>query len=658
MNTWDEAGGAALHNPLDITRAATMIIDGRGVVSGWSSAAQELLGYPPDEVIGKHANALLARTHVTHAQPLRCGPEPRLRSEAFDVRHRDGRMLRMAATMCPLTHHAGLESATLVIAAELEALQGWDTHQAMLADLVTRSPIQLAIYDNSLHLTWANMAAGLELGAPLSHFADQRVDEIYPEGEVISKGHPATLEEAMQQVLRTGVPIVDLRYRARMPSDPEHVYVWSCSYYRLTGARGEPLGVCEEAVDITERYRAQQRLALLVRAGAQLGRSLDMTRIGHELAEVCIPDFADAVAVDVLQTVIEGEEPDAASPLVHLQPTATGEPSGNTAVSGPTAVQSIPDSAAARCLSTSLPVIDQEGSGVSRVHLPLRARGATMGLLTLTREAHQQPFDAEETMLATELARLTAVCIDNARMYTGQRRAALTLQRSLTNTPLPTVPGLELAGRYLPASSHMVGGDWFDVIGLPGGRTGLVIGDVMGHGVHAAAVMGQLRTAVRTLARLGIAPAQLLRSLDAVMADAGEDEMATCVYAVYDPAAHDCVIARAGHPPPLAVGARGAITFLDGACGMPLGVGGQDFQTEHVLLPPDGVLVLYTDGLIEARDRQIDQGMHQLAQSLHERSVPLAQLCDRIIGRLLPHGAEDDVAVLLARPLHPSPGHP
>lgn len=276
-----------------------------------------------------------------------------------------------------------------------------------------------------------------------------------------------------------------------------------------------------------------------------------------------------------------------------------------------------------------------------------------LGAVVVTRTRSREPLDEQDCLLIDELVARAALNIDNARMYTRQRKAALTLQRSLTNSALPEVTGLELTGRYLPASDHEVGGDWFDVIALPDGRTGLVIGDVMGHGIHAAAVMGQLRTAVRTLARHDIPPAQILCSLDAAVADLGENEMATCVYAVHDPAAGGCLIAGAGHPPPAVADAQGTIAFLDGPSGTPLGTGGQDFQTEQVPLPPGSLLVLYTDGLIEARDSDLDQGMQQLAQALRHLDHPLEEICDRILDRLLPSAAQDDVAVLLARTLRP-----
>lgn len=277
------------------------------------------------------------------------------------------------------------------------------------------------------------------------------------------------------------------------------------------------------------------------------------------------------------------------------------------------------------------------------------ARGKVLGSVTVTRLRTREPFDAQDCVLIDEVVARAALNIDNARLYTNQREAALTLQRSLMNRALPAATGLELTGRYLPASAHDVGGDWFDVIALPGDRTGLVIGDVMGHGIHAAAVMGQLRTAVRTLARHDVPPAQMLSSLDAAVADIGEDTMATCVYAVHDPATGGWVIARAGHPPPAVATPDGTITFLDGPPGTPLGTGAHDFGTEEVVLPRGSLLVLYTDGLIEARERDLDEGMRQLAQALRHLDRPLDELCDEVLERLLAAPAQDDVAMLLAR---------
>ncbi|MDF3147971.1 GAF domain-containing SpoIIE family protein phosphatase, partial [Streptomyces sp. T21Q-yed] len=288
--------------------------------------------------------------------------------------------------------------------------------------------------------------------------------------------------------------------------------------------------------------------------------------------------------------------------------------------------------------------------GAARL-VPLVARGTVLGAVVVTRTRGREPFDDQDTLLIDELVARAALNIDNARMYSRERDAALTLQRSLMNTSLPTVSGLELTGRYLPAGDHEVGGDWFDAIALSDDRTALVIGDVMGHGIHAAAVMGQLRTAVRTLARRDTAPDQVLRSLDAAVADLGDNEMATCLYAVHDPATGHCLIARAGHPPPVIADERGTVAFLDGAAGPPLGVGRQDREVQRVLLPPRSLLVTYTDGLIETRGTDLDQGMRRLAQALRHCGRPLEEICDELMAHVMPEAADDDVAVLLARAL-------
>lgn len=433
-------------------------------------------------------------------------------------------------------------------------------------------------------------------------------------------------------------------------------------------------------IDITEGQQAQadaerarHRFALLAEAGTRIGTTLDLHQTAQEIVDVLVPQLADSADVQLLEAVLLPDEgpvpaastrgvlrrlaahfPDPTAPTAKLAPGQTFQiPMGTTyeqviAEGRPmnlylADIPALITSPRAEALRTYLATL-----GSARL-VPLVARGTVLGAVAVTRTREREPFDEQDCVLVDELVARAALNIDNARMYTLQRQAALTLQRSLTNSALPEVPGLELTGRYLPASDHDVGGDWYDVIPLPGDRTGLVIGDVMGHGVHAAAVMGQLRTAVRTLARHDVPPARLLRSLDAVVADLGEDEMATCVYAVHDAASGVCVIARAGHPPPAVVTPGGAITFLDGPPGTPLGTGGRDFRTEEVRLPPGSLLVLYTDGLIEARDRDLDQGMAQLAGALRRVEQPLEELCEGILRLLLPSAQQDDVAVLLAR---------
>jgi serine phosphatase RsbU (regulator of sigma subunit) len=276
------------------------------------------------------------------------------------------------------------------------------------------------------------------------------------------------------------------------------------------------------------------------------------------------------------------------------------------------------------------------------------ARGEVLGTLSLYRTVNARPFDDQDLTLATELAARAAICIDNARLYGRERSTALTLQRSLLPQEPPHYGGIEVACRYLPAISE-VGGDWFDVLPLKRGKVGLVVGDVMGKGVHAAAIMGQLRTATRALARLDLTPAELLYHLDDITASLGDsDSMATCLYVVCDPRRGRCELSCAGHLPPVLVDPAGRAEFPDISSGVPLGVGGVPFSAEERELAEGTLLALFTDGLVERREESIEAGLQSLLRLLGGIRLPLEEVCDTLLGALNGE-TDDDVALLLAR---------
>jgi len=285
-----------------------------------------------------------------------------------------------------------------------------------------------------------------------------------------------------------------------------------------------------------------------------------------------------------------------------------------------------------------------------------------MGVAVFLRGQRPQPFTEDDVLLAEELTARAALSLDNARRYTRERTIALALQRSLLPHRLARQPAVEVASRYLPASAHAgIGGDWFDVIPLSGARVALVIGDVVGHGIRASATMGRLRTAVRTLADIDLPPDELLTRLDDLVsrisseaeADRGEDSAddigATCVYAVYDPVSRRCTLARAGHPVPALVTPEGAVSFLDLPAGPPLGVGGLPFESAEIELPAGSILALFTDGLLESRDHDIDAGFERLRQALSTQVRSLETTCDNVLDAALPERPVDDVALLIAR---------
>ena len=282
--------------------------------------------------------------------------------------------------------------------------------------------------------------------------------------------------------------------------------------------------------------------------------------------------------------------------------------------------------------------------------VPLIARGTVMGFTVLTRRPGAAPFTAEEAALAHRLADHAAVCMDNGRLYDRERRTSKILQRSLLPVALKTPPGMRIAHRYLPAGqSSRIGGDWYDAIPLPDGKVALVVGDAMGHGTTAALVMGQLRTAVRILARLGLPPADLLRHLDEIAQELTTAQFATCVYALCDPAGERVTIARAGHVPPILAAADGASELIDLPPGLPLGVGEASYEAMEIQVPENSTLILCTDGLVEHRTRDMDTGLAEIRSLLSEAPPDLESTCDSIVKHLHTGVSADDATLLLAR---------
>ncbi|MDG4865439.1 SpoIIE family protein phosphatase, partial [Streptomyces sp. T-3] len=339
------------------------------------------------------------------------------------------------------------------------------------------------------------------------------------------------------------------------------------------------------------------------------------------------------------------------------------------------------NSPCADALRTARPRTIQGGEGglvQQTLAVPMVAHDTVVGLARFSRTKGSEPFGERDRALANELAARAAVCIDNARLYRREHERALILQRSLLPPGDPEASGLDIACRYLPGNAATeVGGDWFDVIELPGHRTALVVGDVMGRGLRAAVAMGELRTAVRTLALLDLEPAEVLSALDEIARGLGtpsavgpahapspqssrrslqgrdidptEVYLATCVYAVYDPVTRRCTFANAGHLPPVLVEPGEPALMLDVPPGMPLGVGGEPFEEVEVELPEGALLALYTDGLVESRDHPLDEGLRAFRTAITDPVRPLEDVCDHVLNTLDTHHGEDDIALLMAR---------
>ncbi|MBT2405337.1 SpoIIE family protein phosphatase/ATP-binding protein [Streptomyces sp. ISL-86] len=431
---------------------------------------------------------------------------------------------------------------------------------------------------------------------------------------------------------------------------------------------------------------ARSRLQLLYEAGVSIGTTLDVVRTAEELSEVAVPRFADFVTVELLEPVLHGDEPLGGSHTEMRRAAMSGirddqplQPVGDVIrFVVPTAPMAAALNAGRAVLAADLNAAsgwraqDDEGTRValeyglhSLISVPLQARGVVLGMANFWRADTPEPFEEEDLSFAEELAARAAVSIDNARRFTREHATAVTLQRSLLPRVLPEVSAVDVAFRYLPAMAG-VGGDWFDVIPLPGARVALVVGDVVGHGVHAAATMGRLRTAVHNFSTLDLPPDELLGHLDELIDRIDQNESgggsdpeegggepagitgATCLYAIYDPVSGRCTMASAGHPGPALVHADGRVEFPELPTGLPLGVGGMPFESAELLLPEASRLALFTDGLLEDRDRDFDTGLALLGETLSQPGRSPEQACADVLAALLFPSPSDDIALLIA----------
>ncbi|MGW7356241.1 SpoIIE family protein phosphatase [Streptomyces sp. NPDC054802] len=663
---------------LDVLGVAAVVLDAQGRIVLWSPEAEELFGYTAEEALGQYAARLVVREQhfdvITKLFGEVMGTGRRW-AGAFPIRHKDGSTRLVEFRNMRLLDDRG-DFYALGIAMDQAALRQVERDQALSVQLVSQSPIGLAVLDSDLRYLAVNPALELIHGIP----ADEHLGRAFH--DVLSFPNVDEIEAALRQVLDTGIPQVNQHAVGRSPADPDHDRVWSVSFFRLEDPGGRILGVATSVVDVTERHRAateaeraRRRLALIADASARIGTTLELDRTARELADVAVPELADIAAVDVLDSVLEGRlselSPTGPAVIRALAVKAAHPTEALQAADAPGHIaQYAADRLVTQCVHTGRPVMvrhvgegdlpriarDPDGAvllaraGVhSYLAVPLTARGEVLGALDLKRTSNPLPFDHDDMVLARELGARAAVQIDNARWYQSARNTAVTLQRSLLPEHPPCTVGLSVASRYQPAGAAIeVGGDWFDVIPLEGDKTALVVGDVMGSGIDAATTMGRLRTATSTLASLDLEPARLLEHLDKITAGLGH-YIATCIYAVYNPHYRQCCIACAGHLPPALVRAGGPAELLDLPTGAPLGVGGVPFHSAVVEFGPGDQLVLYTDGLVETRHEPLDDRLNLLLRLLDDPDRPLEETCDRLLQALRQPYDHDDVALLIAR---------
>ncbi|MEE1741727.1 SpoIIE family protein phosphatase [Streptomyces sp. BE147] len=701
----------------DYIRVASFSIGPDGLIEQWSRRAAGLFGMASHEAVG--------RDPVDAFMPAELRSEGHRRvGEILDGKEWTGLVpFRMPGeggahglaeiyVMPSLTAEG--ERAALCIVVDVRALRRIETDLAASQAIFGQSPFAFVLFGTDFTVVRANQRFATVFGGAADDHRGRTVDDYLagPEAERLS----ATLK----RVLDTGESVTDLQLIGTAPGESGRRH-WSMNLYRVHSGSGRPVGIAGLATDVTRRHiaareaaSARRNLAILNEASVRIGNSLDLETTARELLDVAVPGFCDLASVDLYQGLLSGEEAPPgswgsphgesggsaelrrvahASAVADAMPTATAGPRAASGTECGTGADGLPPalgsvhrfpfgSPCAVALRTGH-VEDVPGDGLgfvqSTLAVPMVAHDTVVGLVQFSRTKGSEPFGERDRVLATELAARAAVCIDNARLYRREHERALILQRSLLPPGDPEAAGLDIACRYLPGNTATeVGGDWFDVIELPGHRTALVVGDVMGRGLRAAVAMGELRTAVRTLALLDLEPAEVLAALDEVArglgtpgtsgsgrgggaqwpsrvahksreADLSEVYLATCVYAVYDPVTRRATFANAGHLPPVVAEPGRPAAMLDVPPGMPLGVGGEPFEEVEVELKEGALLALYTDGLVESREHPLDEGLQAFRDALTAPGQALEDVCDHVLSTLDTRHGEDDIALLMAR---------
>ncbi|WP_328345510.1 SpoIIE family protein phosphatase [Streptomyces violaceus] len=671
------AGHGALAEPTEPGRVplAVVVVDREGLVSHWSRGARRLFGVSKDEAIGRTAldllpvSGALPEEEDTSPYAAHDGLGPDLESSL------DGGLSYPAAGRARLSA-PGRDRVDVL----------WWAYP-----LIGPGPERLLVLAADADIL---RAGGIGDGAPVRTAPGFALHTDFPGAEELASRLPEILpsmsvgESAriVGQVLELGYPILEFSQNDRVPVTPD----WGVARRAERRARreraarvlaaGEP--VPEELRDEGEdlEYAAvREHLEFLNEVSGRIGTSLDLSRTIIEVSRAVVPRFTDVAGTYLREQVVAGEGlpegvPDTTTMWHRVALEHTDEPGRwDDVVPVGEAMPFPAHTPFFQCMTSGEPVLvprisEEMGqaiaaqfekrdirpliTGRSMLVVPLKARHVVLGFMILLRHPERPVFDDMDRVTGAELAARAGLVLDNARMYTYQENVAETLQDSMLPHIPPRMAGCDIATRYLPGTLlGRVGGDWFDAVKLPGGRTAFVVGDVMGHGLNSAAMMGQLRTAVQTMAGLDLPPAQLLRNLDDLAQRLGDTYLATCLYAVYDPIASELHLANAGHIPPVLVRAGdGRSELLDLPTGAPVGVGGVPFEAERVRVEPGDRLVMCTDGLVEVRGEDIGVGLATLCESAAHPAASMDDACDTIIRALNTCGGrKDDVALLMAR---------
>ncbi|UYQ60499.1 SpoIIE family protein phosphatase [Streptomyces peucetius] len=652
--------------------SALLVIDHDGAVLACTGGAVDVTGWPAAELRRRTVEELLAGPDTWSVLRGRT-PDHRPRSVRTALRCAGGSR-SMQLDLLPLDGPLAARFLMRLVPAAVADRR--DEDDALLGALFSQTGIGLAVHDSELRMTRGNTLPNDP--RPSAGPAGRRLDEVLVPEDALS------VEAQLRHVVTSGEPLIDFVTPARLAQAPERERTVSLSALRMTGGDGVVRGVAVTFTDVTEQERARRRSSLVGTAASALGRSLEVGRNTQVLADLLVPAFADLACVDITEAVLVGEEPGefvTGAPLRRVSAVAGGGRAWPAELYPPESVIRVKGYESDRLRGGSAVIVpdieelrpriahDAERrrlvlapGAASYMVVPLQARGHVLGAVSLWRSPEQPPFDVRDAAVGEDICSRAALAIDNARRYTRERRTAEGLQRSLLPRPVLKLTAAETAGIHVPGRTLAgTGGSWFDVITLSSSRVAFVVGNVRGHGLNAAAAMGSLRTAVRTLADLDPPPEELLTHLDDLVVRLAEDEQgdfdgtvrgATCLYAVYDPVTARASMAGAGHAAPVLARTTGEVDRVDLPPGPALGLEGAPFEPVEVALRPGDLLAFTAGSLSEAPGTgagRVIEYLRTMSGTGAGDATAVPEIGREMLAPFLAQPPDDDAALLLAR---------
>ncbi|MDX6284983.1 MAG: hypothetical protein QOG53_468 [Frankiales bacterium] len=654
---------------------AVIVCDTGLVVREFNPAAERLFGWRRDQVVGMPSvdfpttaeGDAESRQRVTDilAGDTWTGDLP--------VTRPDGQTVNYRFRAARLTDERGTPVGIVSMAIEAAEHAAAEQARAIFDALFGDSPVGIGIFTTDLRYVRLNAAMESMSGIRSDDVVGLRLQDVFPDY--------VPVHEMLTTVATTGEPVLGMEVTGTTPATGEIENSWLLSAYRTATLDGDHQ-VVFVSLDVTERRRAEsmaadasRRLQLLAEVGALFSRDLDLDERLDALSDLLVPSVADHLIIDVFDDdgglrramarhpaeVVNAASYQAFAPhqLVEYGPS---HPAGIALAEGHTVhIADVSDDIVAHALLDARAVAQAQRLGMrSAVSVPMAVRGEVFGVLTALTSVSGRAYTEADASFIEDVAARAAAALENSRRFAREREVAVHLQRSLLPSVLPDLPGLEIAWSYEPGAMGLtVGGDWVDAFPLPGGRIGLAVGDVMGRGLVAAGVMGQIRSSLRAYAALDWTPSGVLTAVDTLVAASGEGSpdvrIATCIYAVLDPTTDELELACAGHVPPLVIDPAGFRT-LELPTGPPLGLGAGGYTEALAALPAGTMLGLCSDGLVESRDTELPDGLAALGRLLSGGGLPLSELCAAAM-QLAPGGGadNDDAVLLLARVTTPMP---